>query len=62
MFCKNIQMVEYNEANVKLSDSQLKKLRTAVKNQTQITLIMNIKLFNGNQLPRELLFITRQET
>ena len=62
MFCKNIQMVEYNEANVKLSDSQLKKLRTAVKNQTQITLIMNIKIFNGNQLPRELLFITRQET
>ena len=55
-------MVEYNEANVKLSDSQLKKLRTAVKNQTQITLIMNIKIFNGNQLPRELLFITRQET
>ena len=62
MFCKNIQMVEYNEANVKLLDSQLKKLRTAVKNQTQITLIMNIKIFNGNQLPRELLFITRQET
>ena len=55
-------MVEYNEVNVKLLDSQLKKLRTAVKNQTQITLIMNIKIFNGNQLPRELLFITRQET
>ena len=62
MFCKNIQMVEYNEANVKLSDSQLKKLKTAVKNQTQITLIMNIKIFNGNQLPHELLFTTRQET
>ena len=62
MFCKNMQMVEYNEANVKLSDSQLKKLKTAVKNQTQITLIMNIKIFNGNQLPHELLFTTRQET
>ena len=62
MFCKNIQMVEYNEANVKLSDSQLKKLKTAVKNQTQITLIMNIKIFNGNQLPHEFLFTTRQET
>ena len=55
-------MVEYNEANVKLSDSQLKKLKTAVKNQTQIALIMNIKIFNGNQLPHELLFTTRQET
>ena len=30
-------MVEYNKINVKLSDSQLNKLKTAVKNQTGAT-------------------------
>ena len=39
-------MVEYNKVNVKLSDSQLNKLKTAVKNQTGTTLRMNIKIFN----------------
>ena len=36
-------MVEYNKVNVKLSDSQLHKLKSAVKNQTEVTLKMNIK-------------------
>ena len=27
-------MVEYSKVNVKLSDTQLKKLKTAIKNQT----------------------------
>ena len=49
-------MVEYSKINVKLSDSQLNKLKTAVKNQTGATLKMNIKMFNGNSLPYELLF------
>ena len=31
-------MVEYNKVNVKLSDTQLKKLKTAVKNKTVTTL------------------------
>ena len=48
-------MVEYNTANDKLSDSQLNKLKTAIKNQTGATLRMNIKMFNGNNLPHELL-------
>ena len=34
----NIKMVEYNKVNVKLSDTQLKKLKTAVKNKTVTTL------------------------
>ena len=55
-------MVEYNKVNVKLSDSQLNKLKTAVKNQTGITLRMNIKMFNGNNLPHKLLLTTRQKT
>ena len=41
------------ERNVKLLDSQLNKLKTAVKNQTGVTLRMNIKMFNGNNLPHE---------
>ena len=52
-------MVEYNK--VKLSDSQLNKLKTAVKNQIGVTLRMNIKMFNGNNLPHESL-LTRQTT
>ena len=54
-------MVEYNKVNVKLSDTQLKKLKTAVKNKTGTTLRINLKMFNGNNLPQELLFITRQK-
>ena len=41
-------MLEYNKVNVKLSDSQLNKLKTTIKNQTRATLRMSIKLFNGN--------------
>ena len=41
-------MAEYSNVNVKLSDSQLNKLKTAVKNKTRTTLRMNIKMFNGN--------------
>ena len=54
-------MVEYKE-NVKLSNSQLNKLKSAAKNQTGVTLRMNIKMFNGNNLPHELLLTTRQKT
>ena len=55
-------MVEYSKINVKLSNSQLSKLKTAAKNQTGVTLRMNIKMFNGNNLPDELLLTTRQKT
>ena len=54
-------MVEYSKVNVKLSDTQLKKLKTAVKNKTGTTLRMSLKTFNGNDLPHELL-LTRQKT
>ena len=55
-------MVRYNEVNVKLSDSQLNKLKTAVKDQTGETLRISISMLNGNNLPHELLLITRQTT
>ena len=55
-------MVEYNKVNLKLSDTQLKKLRNAVKNKTGTTLRISVKMFNGNNLPYELLLTTRQKT
>ena len=49
-----VEIVEYNKVNVKLSNSQLNKLKSAAKNQTGVILRMNIKMFNGNNLPHEL--------
>ena len=47
-------MVEYSKANVKLTDTQLKKLKTAVKNKTGTTLRMSLRTFDGNDLLYEL--------
>ena len=55
-------MVKYTTVNVRISDSQLKKLKDAVSNNTGTTLGISFKMFNGNNLPRELLLITRQKT
>ena len=55
-------MVEYSKVNVKLTDAQLKKLKTAVKNNVGTTLIMNVKMLNENNLPHELLLARRQKT
>ena len=54
-------MVEHSNVNDKLSDSQLNKLRTVVKNKTGTTWKMNIKMFNGNNLPHELLLLTARQ-
>ena len=55
-------MVWYSKANVKLSDTQLKKLKTAFKNKTGTTLRMSLKMCNGKDLPHELLLTRRQKT
>ena len=55
-------MVEYSKVNVKLSDAQLKKLKTAVKNKTGTTLRMSLKMLDGNDLPHELSLTIRQKT
>ena len=55
-------MVKYSNVNVKLSDTQLKKLKTPVKNKTGTFLRISLKIFNGNDLPHELLLTTRQKT
>ena len=54
-------MVEYTKVNVKLSDTQIKKLGDAVSNNTETTLRITLKMFNGNNLPHELLLTTRQK-
>ena len=54
-------MVEYNKINVKLLDSQLNRLKSAVKNQAAATLRMNMKMLNENNLHQELLLTTREK-
>ena len=46
---------------VEFSKTQLKKLTTTIKNKTGTTLRMSLKMFNGNDLPHELLLTTRQK-
>ena len=55
-------MVEYNTINAKLSDSQLNKLKSAVKNKQGTTFRMSTRMFNGNNLPHEVFLTTRQTT
>ena len=47
--------------NAKVTATQLKKLKTAVRNKTGTTLKMSLKIFDGNNLPHELLLTTRQK-
>ena len=54
-------MVEYTKVNVKLSDSQIKKLKSVVKDHTGTTLRINLKMFDKNDLQHELLLTTRQK-
>ena len=44
-------MVEYSKVNVRLSNTQLKKLKDAVKDNTETTLRINFNMFDGNYLP-----------
>ena len=55
-------MVEYNIVNAKLSNSQLNKLKSAVKNRQRTTLRINARMLSANNLPHELLLATRQTT
>ena len=55
-------MVEYNTVNAKQSNSQLNKLKTAVKDNQGTTLRISAKMFDSDNLPHELLLTTRQTT
>ena len=44
-------MVEYTKINVKLSNTQMKKLKDVVKDNAGTTLRISSKMFNSNNLP-----------
>ena len=57
-------MTQYNSVNVKLSNSQLSKLKSAIKNETNVVLRLSSNMVgNSNDntnFPRELLLTNRQ--
>ena len=55
-------MVKYSKVNLKLTDTQLKKIKTSVKNKTGTTLSMSLKMLDENDLLHELLLTKRQKT
>ena len=44
-------MVEYSKVNIKLMNTQLKKLKTAAKDKIETTLRISLKMLDGNDLP-----------
>ena len=55
-------MVEYCNINCKLTNVQLYKLKKAVKSNEGASLRLEIKNFNKDELPHELLLTTRENT
>ena len=57
-------MTQYNSVNVKLSNSQLSKLKSAIKNENDVVLRLSSNMVgNSNDntnFPRELLLTNRQ--
>ena len=52
-------MANYQEARVKLTNTQLNKLKSAVKNKKETILRLNKKSFEDEELPSELFLTTR---
>ena len=55
-------MASYQEARVKLANTQLNKLKSAAKNKTGAILRLNKKTFEDEELPLELFLTARQAT
>ena len=53
-------MTQYEKVNVKLSNAEFKKLKSAVKSKTVATLRMTKKVFESD-VPNELLLATWQK-
>ena len=55
-------MTEYNSLNVKLSNSQLNKLKSAIKNETEVILRLSSNMIGDNEtiFPPKLLLTNRQ--
>ena len=54
-------MTHYEEARIKLTNTQLNKLKSAAKNKTGTTLKINKKHFQDEELPHKLLLTTRKK-
>ena len=55
-------MVQYSKVNRKLTNMQLKKLKTAIENKTGTTLRMSLKMFDRNGQPHKFWLTTTQKT
>ena len=55
-------MANYQEASVKLTNTQLNKLKSAAKNKTETILRLNTNNFEDEELPHELFLTTTQTT
>ena len=55
-------MTQYNSLNVKLSNSQLNKLKSAIKNETEVVLRLSSNIIGDNEtnFPHKLLLTDRQ--
>ena len=42
-------MTQYNSLNVKLSDSKLNKLKSAMKNKTEVVLRLSLNMIGDNE-------------
>ena len=60
----NIKMTQYDTLNVKLSNAQLNKLKSAIKNKTRVTLKLSANIIgdsnDGNNFPHKLLLTDTQ--
>ena len=58
----NIKMTQYNSLNVKLSNSQLNKFKSAIKNETEVVLRLSSNMICDNEtnIPHKLLLTNRQ--
>ena len=57
-------MFKHNSLNVKLSNSQLNKLKSAIKNETEVVLRLSSNAIGDNEtnFPHKLLLTNRQVT
>ena len=55
-------MTQYNSLNIKLSNSQLNKLKSAIKNESEVVLRLSSNMIGNNEtnFPRKLLLTNRQ--
>ena len=55
-------MTQYNSLNVKLSNSQLNKLKSAIKNETGVVLRLSLNMVGDDEtnFPHKLLLTNRQ--